>query len=280
MPALTPLLPALTLPGARRCLQRWGRCRSPIYSQLPHFLPELQITVSHPPLPPAPLWGHCLGSSGPRPHFWSQSPLCHRRHRSPNGRHPTVSPSSATLCTHRGAQASPRDPHPAPPPAQPPPTHTLCLFVPFSRLYFPAIINPSCAKGWGCLEVGPQERVLPIPTHGWVGGTAGFGAVNPFLQPLRALHAVGEVGVIPPMGQGGRMPALTLPSAQDTAVAAAGKSAATFLETVFRVDQRNREELGISGSHSSLPSPPLPQVAQPHDPQSPVLVTCTVLPKH
>lgn len=86
-----------------------------------------------------------------------------------------------------------------------------------------------------------------------MGGTAGFGAVNPFLQPLRAL---GAVGVIPPVGQGGRMPALTLPSAQDTAVAAAGKSAATFLETVFRVDQRNREELGISGSRSSLPSLP------------------------
>lgn len=64
------------------------------------------------------------------------------------------------------------------------------------------------------------------------------------------------MGVIPPVGQGGRMPALTLPSAQDTAVAAAGKLAATFLETVFCVDQRNREALGIGGSHSSLPPPP------------------------
>lgn len=85
------------------------------------------------------------------------------------------------------------------------------------------------------------------------------------------------MGVIPPVGQGGRMPALTLPSAPDTAVAAAGKLAATFLETVFCVDQRNREALGIGGSHSSLPPPP---VAQPHDPQSAVLDPHTVPPEH
>lgn len=155
VPALTPLLPALTLPGARRCLRRWGRCRSPIHSQLPHFLPELQITVSHPPLPPGPTLGAPSGLCWtptsllvPEPPVSPTAPFT--QWDAPHGQPILSSALHPSRCS-----GIPTGPLPPPPRRLSPLPHTLSASLSHFPDGVPAIINPSCAKGWGCLEVGP-----------------------------------------------------------------------------------------------------------------------------
>ncbi|XP_055564001.1 uncharacterized protein LOC129735903 [Falco cherrug] len=116
------------------------------------FLPELQITVSH----PWPHQGCCRGSAGPLALALALGPWCAGGFASwmlPPAIHPRAPHS---LLGSAGI-----------PMGQLPPTvlqtHPLSHF-PVST---PPIINPSYAKGSCCVEVGPWERLclvaLPIP---------------------------------------------------------------------------------------------------------------------
>lgn len=189
-----------------------------------------------------------------------------------------AAPSSAALCIHRAARAPPWDP----PHRLSPLPRALSASLSHFPDGVPAIINPSCAKGWGCLEVGPQERVLPVPMHRWVGGTAAFGAVNPFLQPPRCPPmplggGEGNDGGDPPCGAGGP-DACTHPAlCTGYRCGSSRKIGSDFPGNRLL---RGSKEQGSAGNRWQPLIPPPPPVAQPHDPQSAVLDPHTVPPEH